>query len=418
MRNTYVAALVITLACIAWLLSGVLFKPKAPLAASLADGKQAVAASAQDVPTRVRARVIRATAQTEDVLVRATTSTKRVVEVRAMVSGRVSLSPVEKGTAVQAGDLLCQLDPIDRRAWVAEGEANVVQARLEYEGNVKLRTQGFQSQTQEATAKAKLMSAEAGLQQRRVDLDRTSIRAPFTGIVEERSAELGAFLQPGQPCATIVAPDPMLIVGQVAEKDIGALKLGQIATAKLVDGQTATGRVTFLGLVAQAQTRTYRVEITVPNAEHKIRSGISADMRIPKGVVSAQHLSPAVLALDDQGGVGVRILDAGNVVHFVSVNIIKDDAKGVWVTGLPEVATLITIGQEQVVAGQKVVVVYEVGGDATAAETPAPATPAALAADRPAPRSTRPTRPTTDPRQRRAAPAAKIAARAGTGAAT
>ena len=438
MRNSYIAALIITLVCVAWLLSGVLTKPKAPLLASLADAKTAVGAKAQDAPTRVRARVIRATQQTENVLVRATTATKRVVEVKAMVAGRVLQSPVEKGTPVKAGALLCQLDPIDRKAWVAEGEANVLQARLEYEGNVKLRQRGFQSETQEATAKAKLMSAEAGLQQRRVDLDRTSIRAPFTGIVEERAAELGAFLQPGQPCATIVAPDPMLIVGQVAEKDIGALKVGQIATAQLVGGQAATGRVTFLGLVAQAQTRTYRVEVTVPNADHKLRSGITADLQVPKGIVSAQHLSPAVLALDDKGGVGVRILDAGNVVHFVSVNIIKDDAKGVWVTGLPDVATLITIGQEQVVAGQKVEVVYEVPTDATPAEIPAPAMPAFPAPELPTPALRTTALPTSKlptpaigqlpdaatrgqaaaPAKPHTPPATKIAARAASGDAT
>lgn len=373
LRNTYVVALVFTLLCVGWLLSGVLFKPKSPMAASLADAKLAGVAQAQDKPTRVRARVIRASAQSDDVLVRATTATKRVVEVRAMVGGRVMAPPVERGTAVQTGAVLCQLDPIDRRAWVAEGEANVMQARLEYQANVKLRNLGFQSETQEMTAKAKLAASEAGLQQRRVDLDRTVLRAPFTGIVEERSTELGAFLQPGQPCATIVAPDPMLIVGQVAEKDIGGLKVGQLATAALIDGQTATGRVTFLGLVAQAQTRTYRVEITVPNADHRIRSGITADLRIPKGSVSAQHLSPAVLALDDKGGVGVRILDAGNVVHFVAVKIIRDDATGVWVTGLPELTTLITIGQEQVVAGQKVEVVYEVDNPEPADDAAAPA---------------------------------------------
>ena len=79
--------------------------------------------------------------------------------------------------------------------------------------------------------------------------------------------------------------------------------------------------------------------------------------------MKAHRISPALLALDDSGGVGVRIVDARHVVQMVPVNVIKDDAQGVWVTGLPETATVITVGQELVGAGDRVDVAYETDGN-------------------------------------------------------
>ena len=371
MRKTYLWATLIIVAAVIWMLTGVLGKPEAKIRQSLAKENTAFSARREDAPARVRARVMHAVEQTEDVVVRATTMNKRMVEVKAMVGGRVSASPVEQGRNVRAGDLLCQLDVADRRAYVAEAQAAVVQARLEYEGNVQLRAKGYQSEMQEMTARARLASSIAGLQQRQIDLDRTSIRAPFAGVVEMRHAELGAFLQPGQLCVTLVAPDPMLLIGQVAEKDVANVRIGTVATAVLGDRRAVTGKVSFVGSAADPQSRTYRIEITVPNADHSIRGGMTADLRIPDQTVFAHRISPAVLALDDAGGVGVRILDAQRIVRMLPVTVIKNDPKGVWVTGLPEVATVITVGQEMVVAGESVDVTFEAPDAPDALDAPA-----------------------------------------------
>jgi multidrug efflux system membrane fusion protein len=361
MRKTYLTALVIILLSVVWLLSGIIGEEPPEIAPSLAEAEVATARTSRSTgeSARVRARVIHASQQSEDVVVRATTMSKRVVEVTAMVSGRVARPPVEAGTLVREGDPLCYLDPADRQAWVAEGEATVVQARVEQEGSLKLQGRGYQSESQAMAAKAKLAAAVANLEQRRIELERTTIRAPFAGIVETRHAELGAFLQPGQPCVTLLAPDPMLVVGQIPEVDVSSVAIGQEAAARLVDGHDVTGTVTFVGHAAQPETRTYRVEVQIANPQHDIRSGITADLRIPRGMVAAHRISPALLALDDQGGVGVRIVDENNVVQMLPVKVIKDDRQGVWVTGLPESATVITVGQELVVAGDKVEVSYE-----------------------------------------------------------
>lgn len=358
-RSTYLWSVIIIVCAVGWLMTGVLLKPEAPIAPSLAQKNTARSAGSEDAPARVRGQVLHASLQTEDVVVRAITANKRLVVVKAIVDGRVAAPPVEQGSHVAAGDVLCQLETADRKAWVAEGEAAVLQARLEYEGTVELRRKGHQSEMQEKAAAARLASAQAGLERRRIELDRTALRSPFPGVVEIRHAELGTYLQPGAPCVTLVSPDPLLIVGKVAEKDIGKLKPGTVSTALLGDGRQVEGVLTFIASAADEQTRTYRVEVTVPNADGRIRSGLTADLRIPDQTIAAHRISPAVLALDDAGGVGVRIVDEHQIVRMLPVKVIKNDPDGVWVTGLPDVATVITVGQEMVVAGERVEVIHE-----------------------------------------------------------
>jgi multidrug efflux system membrane fusion protein len=166
--------------------------------------------------------------------------------------------------------------------------------------------------------------------------------------------EIGDYVNPGQGCATIVDLNPMLMVGRVAEKDVVDVRLGELAIGNLADGQTVQGPVTFVGQQSDPQTRTYAVEIQLDNADSALRSGITAEIKIPVERVLAQKISPALFALDDRGDIGVRILDANNIVHFHNVDIISEDPDGVWVTGLPNETAVITVGQEMVVAGERV----------------------------------------------------------------
>jgi multidrug efflux system membrane fusion protein len=359
-RATYITAAIIALLVVGWILSGVLAREEIPPAPSLADVRNEMTAIQDDrEPTRVRARVMRATIETAEVALRGRTESNRMVEVRAETSGRVVALPVEKGALVKAGDVLCRIAVEDRPARLTEAREAVAQAQLEYQGSLKLKRQGYQSETAIASAKARLAATEALLKRRELDLENTEIRAPFDGIVEEQPVEIGDYLQVGTQCATVVDNDPMLLVGNISERAVNRLALDGPARAKLLTGEQVDGHISYIAQVAQETTRTYRVEIEVPNPNYTIRSGITADIAIPVATFSAHQISPALLALDDAGNIGVRILDENNIVRFVQVEIVKDDPTGVWVSGLPEVATIITVGQELVVAGEKVEVTYD-----------------------------------------------------------
>ena len=115
--------------------------------------------------------------------------------------------------------------------------------------------------------------------------------------------------------------------------------------------------MTFIGNTADDVTRTYTLEIQVNNEDYSVPSGISVQIDVPVERVMAQKVSPALFALDDDGRVGLRTIDAENRVVFHFVDVVADAADGVWVTGLPDVATIITVGQELVVHGELVDVV-------------------------------------------------------------
>ena len=358
MRGTYITALVITVAIGIWLLSGFLTaEDRISEHPSLAEASERpTRASDPDAPTPVRARTIHASKRTELLTLRGRTENKRTVEVRAETSGRVVARPVERGDQVASGDLLCQIAAEDRQSRVDEGEEGVNQARLEYTGSLKLKDRGLQSDTAIAQARARLASAVARREAAALDLNRTYIRAPFAGVVEDVQLEVGDYAPPGTPCARIVDLDPMLLVGQLTEREVDRVTLGSPATGRLSTGVEVSGTISFVGYEADPATRTYRVEVTVPNPDYELRSGVTTEIDIGVGELLAHKITPAVFALDDEGRLGVRIIGPDDRVQFRLVEVVADDRDGVWVTGLPRQAKLITVGQEFVAAGERVVV--------------------------------------------------------------
>lgn len=371
MRATYVTALAIAIAILAWLLSGQLGGTGDVVHPTLAEQNRQAEAQAQDrLPTRIRARVINASPQIQHVVLRGRTANKRTVQVRAETSGRIIERPVERGTQVAQGDLLCQISLEDRYAGLTESRESLNQAKIEYQGSLKLKERGFQSDTAIAQAKARLATAEAQLKRSELDIQRTYVRAPFAGFVEDVHQEVGDYVTPGAACVTVVDLDPMLLVGRVAEKDVHLLQLNQAVTGVLNDGSLVTGPVSFIGHQSDPATRTYAVEIQVPNADYQLRSGITTEIRIPVAEVMAQKITPALFALDDTGRIGVRTVNADGRVEFHHVKIVRDDVDGVWVSGLPDIATIITVGQELVVPGELVDVDFEPTDEMPAAIPP------------------------------------------------
>ena len=353
MRRTYVAAGVIAVLGLMWLGSGIFREDGQSKVASTLNEKNTLYAkkNKERVRTRVKVRVVESTWRTRHVRLRGRTEHKRAVQVMAETTGSVVERKVERGATVKKGSLLCRLSTDDRLARLAHAEQAVNQARIEYEGSKRLELEGFQSRTMIATAKAKLAAADAALTTSSLDLERTYIRAPFDGIVEETHADVGDYLVPGSGCSTVIDLDPMLIVARVSERDVHLVNTGGMATGVLSDGHSATGPITFVGREADPTTRTYRVEVEVDNKDHAVRSGITTEVVIPVATVLAHKVNPSLFALDETGAIGVRTLSDKDVVDFYRVDVFDDDEDGVWVTGLPDTTRLITVGQELVTRG-------------------------------------------------------------------
>jgi len=234
-------------------------------------------------------------------------------------------------------------------------------AGKELEVAQELFKQGFRSKTQLAQAQAAYEAAKAGASTMGIQLANTKIRAPFDGYVDDRYVDVGDYMRAGDKCEMVYAPEPFLAVGAVSEHEVGQITIGDPASATLVTGQNVNGKVRFVADRADSTTRTFRIEVELPNGDNTLRDGVSADIHIPVKRVAAFHISPGILVLDDAGAVGVRVVEKG-VVRFRPIQIISDGPDGMWIAGLPEHVDIITVGQEFVTDGERVKAVVDKAG--------------------------------------------------------
>jgi len=327
-------------------------------AAEAAPQPEAAAGTPAAAPT-VAVVALRSEAQVVEsgVVMRGRTEAQRRVEVRAETTGRVASEPLRRGAMVAEGDLLCEIDPGTRPAELAEAEARLQAAQANASASERLVERGYTAETTAIANRAALQAAQAGIDQARREIDRLRILAPFAGLLETDTAELGALLQPGSECATVIDLDPIKLIGYVPERLVDMVEVGAPVTARLLSGDTFTGQVTFVSRSADPDTRTFLVEASVPNPDLAIRDGVTAEIRVGlEG--SAAHLLPlSALTLDDSGQLGVRSV-TDEIAHFLPVTVVRDSVDGIWVAGLPEAVDVIIVGQDFVTEGQPVRVSY------------------------------------------------------------
>ncbi|HCE24929.1 MAG TPA: hypothetical protein DF282_20815 [Hyphomonas sp.] len=213
---------------------------------------------------------------------------------------------------------------------------------------------GLAPANNEASAKAALDAAEASVNAARVELSKTQIRAPFDGIFENRLAEAGDYLSPGQPCGTMVDMDPVIVAVEVAEANAGQLTTGMTGTARLPSGKTYPATLRYVSRTADAGTRTFLIEGELDTGDDPVAAGVTAELFIPMGEVPATLISPGLLTLSDAGELGVRYVDDQNTVQFAPIKVIDETPEGAWVTGLPATVRLISIGQDYLAEGVEV----------------------------------------------------------------
>jgi len=307
-------------------------------------------AQTENADTRDRVKVVAMRSAEEpvsrSVVLRGRTEAVRSVQVKSETSGLVISKPLRRGAEVSAGDPLCEVAAGVRQAALDEARARLEEAQISFDAAQGLSEGGFASETRLANARASLRSAQAAVDRAVEEMARLVMHAPFDGVLETDTAELGSLLQPGALCATLIQLDPMKLVGFATELQVADLKTGAQAGAQLASGQQVRGEVTFIARSADPQTRTYRVEVTVPNPQGRIRDGQSADIMVQADSQRGHMLPGSALTLNDAGTLGVRLVDDTGTVSFAPARLLRDSDDGVWLAGLPEQIAAIVVGQE------------------------------------------------------------------------
>lgn len=354
MRKSQFIAVFVAVFALIWVLSGIIGGD--PDTAKNAP-EQKVQSESPLMTVRIVSSVAEAHQQTVEVAGRSQASRK--VDLKAETAGQVRKINFEEGVYVKSGAVLAVIEPRERNARLEEAQQKVTQAQIEYDAARTLFERGFGSKVRLSSARAVLDGAIAARKAVEIDLDKTNIIAPFDGFLSVQHVETGDVLSVGSPVFTIVDSDPVEVVAYVSEHDVRGITQGQAAKVTLINGEDTSGEVTYIAPAADDRTRTFRILVSLPNKEGKIKEGITADVVLPAADIKAHKISPAILSLNNEGRIGIKAVDMNSTVVFYPVEVLSDSADYMWIGGLPENLDIITVGQNFVTAGQEVKAVNE-----------------------------------------------------------
>ncbi len=272
----------------------------------------------------------------------------------ARTNGVVVKLNVRRGDHVKTGDVIAVLSDEAREAQVAQARALVAQRMAELDAKRRLAESGAVARLDLANIEAQTKAAQATLAAADAEAERGAVIAPWDGVVTDVPVQLGQAMQSGKEVAQIVGLDPMLAVVEVAERKLAGVKVGSPATIRLVTGTTAEGKIRFVSKSASATTRTYRVEVEVPNADGAIPDGITAEVSLKLKAEPATRIPRSALTFSSGGDLGVRVVGEGDKVEFLKVSIAEDAQSQMWVTGIADGSRVIVQGQDFVREGEKV----------------------------------------------------------------
>lgn len=284
----------------------------------------------------------------------------RIIKVAAEVAGGIEKIPPKEGSTVRAGDVLVQLNTDLILPQVEIAKAQFSRDKIQYERMSALIKTDAASRNDLDDATTKLATSQAQLQEVQARLTRTRIVAPMTGVLNNLPVEEGEYVQAGMPVAEVVETDPVKVVVQVPERDIPYFSTGQ-TTEVLADVKgrplSITGTITFISEVADPQTRSTRLEITVANKEGSLRSGQIVRARLTRRVLENAVMIPLLAVIPLEEGYAAYVVDSGQARRCnVTLGPIKGDRVQV-IAGLKAGDQLIIAGHRFVAPGQKVSVV-------------------------------------------------------------
>jgi multidrug efflux system membrane fusion protein len=264
---------------------------------------------------------------------------------------------VRRGDHVKTNDVIAVLSDEAREAQVAQARALVAQRKAELEAKKRLAETGAVPRLDLANIEAQSKAADAALAAADAEAERGAVLAPWDGVITDVPVQLGQAMSIGKEVAQLVALDPMLAVVEVAERKLAGVKVGEKASIRLVTGETAEGTIRFVSKSASATTRTYRVEVQVPNADGAIPDGITAEVSLKLKAEPATQIPRSALTFSSGGDLGVRVVGDDGKVGFVKVTIAEDAQSQMWVNGIADGARVIVQGQDFVREGEKVTAV-------------------------------------------------------------
>lgn len=313
---------------------------------------------AGEMPVHVEAAPVKVADLQQELPAVGSLSSPQETVVAPQISGRIVSLDIAQGQVLQRGSILARLDDSIQKAALAAAEATLTNARNVYERDRQVLKTGGVSEQQLQSDETAVQQAEAQVRQAQVNLQYTTIRAPFTGALGMRQVSLGAYLQAGDAIVRIRQMDPLYLDFEIPQQAVGRIRLGQTANFAVpgIDGDFE-GTVTTIDPALDAASRNVHVQATVPNPKLRLKPGMFAQVRLIVGTKPETLFVPAQ-AIVPQGDVRyVWIVAAGDKAEqrSVEVGVYRND----WVeiiSGLKPADRVVTAGVQKLYPGAKLMV--------------------------------------------------------------
>ena len=270
-----------------------------------------------------------------------------------LAAARANLVVIEKRLSI-ANELA--KDNFTAPLELAQLKADYENARVQL---AKIETaQNYRSELEVAQNLARVEAARASLAALQTQLEDSTITSPVSGQLETLHVEKGERMRRDAAAATILGMDTLSVIVAVPQNDIAQISVGDMVDVTIAGAGSNKGKVIKIASRSNQSTRTFDVEVSLQNKDRKLRGGVTVEASIDVGTIAAFGISPAHLSVSADGSLLAKISVDG-MVQTVDVDMVRSGGEKVFVSGLPDGTTLLTVGQAFVEAGDNVDIVLE-----------------------------------------------------------
>ena len=185
------------------------------------------------------------------------------------------------------------------------------------------------------------------------EFNKVALFAPFSGILLDGHKIGGELVMPGEKVYELIDLSSLKIFGYINENEILSISLNNEVSISIL-GEEIEGKIDYISPISDPNTKTFEIVVKVDNKNYRYKDGLSSMISIKKGEVLAHKISPSILALGNDGALGVKVINDESKVMFKEIEVIEDTSEYMLVTGLNEKEQLIIVGQQYVSTGEEV----------------------------------------------------------------
>lgn len=289
------------------------------------------------------------------------------IDLSAKMGGNVEWLGAEEGDRVKKGDILLKLDISEEKAALDNAQAVYELAETKLKRIKELYQQKIVSVDNLDDAENAVKTAKAQLDAAKIRVENGVLVSPLSGVLDSRDIDLGERIDSGRTVMKIVDIDKVYVVLDIPEKDVLFFKKGTDVSVAFGDGTTHefTGKIDYISLTAENQTRTYKMKLVVNNPEQKLRPGMIVRANLVRRDIEKAIAVPFFAITDHEKGKSVYIVENGKAVERLIEYGIYQGGLVEIKSGLKEGDSLIMVGQRNIANGEEVEIEKDITVQAT-----------------------------------------------------